>query len=95
MIVGVLGNVTVLIHTIFSNKEKTATSYLAGNLAMTDLLVCLTFYPIWIIEFIQTMLNVNSDLDFPVIKPTNEKFRVGLSLQFKECYLLKPDDVVL
>ena len=63
MIIGVLGNVTVVIYTIFSNKEKTATSYLVGNLAFADLLVCLTFYPIWIIEFIQTMLNIDSDQD--------------------------------
>ena len=60
MIIGVLGNVTVIIHTIFSNKEKTATSYLVGNLALADL-VCLTFYPTWIIEFIQTMLNIDND----------------------------------
>ena len=63
MIIGVLGNVTVIIHTIFSNKEKTATSYLVGNLALADLLVCLTFYPVWIIEFIQIMLNIDSDQD--------------------------------
>ena len=63
MIVGVLGNVTVIIHTIFSSKEKTATSYLIGNLALADLLVCLTFYPIWIIEFIQIMLNIENDQD--------------------------------
>ena len=63
MIIGVLGNVTVLIHTIFCNKEKTATSYLVGNLAFADLLMCLTFYPTWIIEFIQTMLNIVNDQD--------------------------------
>ena len=63
MIIGVLGNVTVITHTIFWNKEKTATSYLIGNLALADLLVCLTFYPIWIIEFIQTVLNIDSDQD--------------------------------
>ena len=63
MIVGVLGNVTVIIHTIFSCKEKTTTSYLVGNLALADLLVCLTFYPIWIVEFIQTILNIDSDQD--------------------------------
>ena len=34
MIIGVLGNVTVIIYTILVNKEKTATSYLVGNLAM-------------------------------------------------------------
>ena len=63
MIIGVLGNVTVIIHTIFSNKEKTATSYLVGNLALADLLVCLTLYPIWIIEFIQIMLSIDNDQD--------------------------------
>ena len=63
MIIGVLGNVTVIIHTVFSNKEKTATSYLVGNLALADLLVCLTFYPTWIIEFVQIMLNIKNDQD--------------------------------
>ena len=61
MIVGVLGNVTVIIHTIFLNRRKTATSYLIGNLALADLLVCLTLYPIWTIEFIQTLLNIDSN----------------------------------
>ena len=61
MIVGVVGNVTVIIYTIFLSNEKTATSYLAGNLALADLLVSLTFYPMWIIEFIQTMLNIDSN----------------------------------
>ena len=63
MIIGVLGNITVIIYTIVLNKEKTATSYLVGNLALADLLVCLTFYPIWIIEFILTILNIESDQD--------------------------------
>ena len=61
MITGVLGNVTVIMYTIFLNKEKTATSYLVGNLALADLLVCVTFYPIWILEFIQTMLNIDNN----------------------------------
>ena len=63
MIIGVLGNVTVIINTIFSSKEKTATSYLVGNLALADLIVCLTLYPAWIIEFIQIILNIDSDQD--------------------------------
>ncbi len=63
MIIGVLGNITVIIYTMFLSKEKTATSYLVGNLALADLLVCLTFYPIWIIEFIQIILNIDSDQD--------------------------------
>ena len=57
MIIGVLGNVTVIIHTIFSNKEKTCSDILLG----WKLGVCLTFYPTWIIEFIQTMLNIDND----------------------------------
>ena len=63
MIIGVFGNMTVMIHTIFLSKEKTATSYLVGNLALADLLVCLTFYPIWIVEFIQIILNIDGDQD--------------------------------
>ncbi|XP_028398882.1 alpha-1B adrenergic receptor-like [Dendronephthya gigantea] len=63
MIIGVLGNLTVLIYTVFLNKEKTATSYLMGNLALADLLMCVTFYPIWIVEFIQTILNIDGDQD--------------------------------
>ena len=61
MIIGVLGNVTVMIYTIFLNKEKTATSYLVGNLALADLLVCLTLYPIWIVEFIRIILKIDID----------------------------------
>ena len=63
IIIGVLENVTVILCTIFWSKEKTATSYLIANLALADLLVCLTFYPLWIIEFIQTILNIESDQD--------------------------------
>ena len=63
MIIGLGGNTTVIIYTIFFNKEKTMTSYLVGNLALADLLMCLTYYPIWIIEIIETILNVDSDQD--------------------------------
>ena len=63
MIIGVFGNVTVIMYTIFLKKEKTATSYLVGNLALADLLVCLTFYPIWIIEFVHILLNIDNDQD--------------------------------
>ena len=61
MIVGVLGNITVIIYTIFRNKEKEPTSYLVANLALADLLVCLTFYPIWMTEFLQIILNIDSN----------------------------------
>ena len=61
--IGVTGNIAVIIYNIFMLKEKTATSYLIANLALADLLVCLTFYPIWIVEFIQTILEIDSDQD--------------------------------
>ena len=63
MIIGVLGNITIIIYTILLSKEKTATSYLVGNLTLADLLVCITFYPISIIELIHTIMNVDSDQD--------------------------------
>ena len=63
MIIGILGNMTVLTYTIFLSKEKTATSYLIANLALADLLVCLTFYPIWIVEYLQVILNIENDQD--------------------------------
>ena len=63
MIIGIVGNLTVIFYTIFLSKEKTATSYLAGNLALADLLVCLIFYPVWITGFIQTILSIESDQD--------------------------------
>ena len=73
MIIGVLGNIVVIIYTIFVSKEKTATSYLVGNLALADLLVCLTFYPLWISEFTQTILNIDSDQDLfcKLTRPTS------------------------
>ena len=64
MIIGVFGNVTLIMYTIFLKKEKTATSYLVGNLALADLLVCLTFYPVWITEFVLILLNIDNDQDF-------------------------------
>ena len=59
MTIGVLGNVTVIIYTIFLSKERTA-----RNLAWSDLRACLTFYPIWIIEFVHRILSsIDSDQD--------------------------------
>ena len=62
MIIGVLGN-SVTIYTVFLSKGKTTTAYLMGNLALADLLVCLTLYPMWIAEFIQIVLNIDNDHD--------------------------------
>ena len=64
MFIGVFGNIAVIILTRtskFWSKEKTKTSYLIGNLALADLLVCVTLYPTWIVEFVLTILDIESD----------------------------------
>ena len=64
MFIGVCGNIAVIILTRtskFWSKEKTNTSYLVGNLALADLLMCLTLYPTWIVEFILTIYGIESD----------------------------------
>ena len=64
MFIGVCGNIAVIILTRtskFWSKEKTETSYLVGNLALADLLMFLTLYPTWIVEFTLTLLNIESD----------------------------------
>ena len=64
MIIGVCGNIAVIILTRtskFWSKEKAEASYLVGNLALADLLMCLTLYPAWIVESIFAILNVQSD----------------------------------
>ena len=64
MFIGVCGNIVVIILTRTSkvwSKEKTETSYLVGNLALADLLMCLTFYPAWIVEFTLTIMDIESD----------------------------------
>ena len=64
MFIGVCGNIAVIILTRtskFWSKEKTETSYLVGNLALADHLMCLTLYPTWIVAFILTIMNIESD----------------------------------
>ena len=64
MFIGVCGNIVVIILTRtskFWSKEKRETSYLVGNLALADLLMCLTLYPAWIVEFTLTILDIESD----------------------------------
>ena len=48
---GVLGNLSVIIYNLYVNNNKTQTSYFVTNLALADLLTCLSVYPIWAAEF--------------------------------------------
>ena len=63
-VVGVLGNIGVIIYNVFMNKEKSPTTWLIVNLSVTDLLVCLTIYPIWIFELLQIVNDVHNDEEF-------------------------------
>ena len=61
MCIGITGNIAVIVCNISMAKEQAATDYLIRNLALADLLTCLTFYPVWIVEFTKTILGVDSD----------------------------------
>ncbi len=64
IVFGVLGNIGVIIINVFMNKEKSPTTWLIVNLSITDLLVCLTIYPIWIVELVQIVSGIQSDEKF-------------------------------
>lgn len=64
IVCGVLGNLGVIIFNIFLNNSKTPTTYLVVNLAVADLLACLTIYPIWIIEFVQIITGIDGNETF-------------------------------
>ncbi|XP_028398850.1 alpha-1D adrenergic receptor-like [Dendronephthya gigantea] len=51
LIIGILGNMAVIIYNIYLNQDKTSSSWLVANLAIADLLVCLTLYPMKILAF--------------------------------------------
>ena len=65
LICGVTGNGCVIIYNVFLNRNKTPSSSLVVNLAITDILFCLFLYPMWIVEFVKVTAGVASDLDTP------------------------------
>lgn len=50
LVLGILGNVGVVVYNIFINHKKTPTTYFVVNLAVSDILVCCTFFPTWILK---------------------------------------------
>ena len=64
IVFGISGNIGVIIYNVLLNNDKSPTTWLIVNLSVSDLLVCLTFYPIWIIELIQILTGVYSDEEF-------------------------------
>ena len=52
IIAGIIGNVGVIAYNILVNHSKTPTTYFVVNLAISDIIVCLIFFPTWLIESI-------------------------------------------
>ena len=61
LIVGILGNVCVIIYNVFLNHSKTPTSYFVVILAINDFFACCIIYPIWMTTFIRSALGITSD----------------------------------
>ena len=61
IVVGVLGNLSVIIYNVFLNHDKTPTSFFVVNLAITDVFACVSIYPIWIVEFAQILNHIDAD----------------------------------
>ena len=50
LILGVLGNIGVILYNIFMNHSKTPTTYFVVNLAVSDIIVCCAFFITWIVK---------------------------------------------
>ena len=61
LIVGILGNVCVIIYNVFLNHSKTPSSYLVVNLAINDFFACCIIYPIWMTTFMRSALGITTD----------------------------------
>jgi hypothetical protein len=64
IIVGIIGNVGVIAYNIFMNHSKTPATYFVVNLAISDIIVCLTFFPPWLVEFISILIDTERDRVF-------------------------------
>jgi uncharacterized protein YacL len=61
IIIGIFGNVGVIAYNIFMNHSKTPTTYFLVNLAISDIIVCLTFFPPWVFEFTSILTEKAND----------------------------------
>ena len=62
IIVGVTGNIGVIVYNIFMNHSKTPTTYFVVNLAISDIIVCLTFFPLSLVKNISILGNIKNNL---------------------------------
>lgn len=61
IIVGIIGNVGVIAYNVFMNHSKTPTTYFVINLAMADIIVCVTFFPPWLVQKISLLVDGDTD----------------------------------
>ena len=61
IIVGILGNVGVIAYNILMNYSKTPTTYFVVNLAISDIIVCLTFFPPWSLKYASIVTGTESN----------------------------------
>ena len=61
IIAGILGNAGVVVYNVSMNHSKTPTTYFVVNLAISDILVCLAYFPPWIFEYISMLTNHHDD----------------------------------
>jgi hypothetical protein len=81
IIVGILGNVGVIVYNIFMNQSKTPTTYFLVNLAVSDILVCVTYFPPWIFEFISVLTEKeNTRILICQIRITSSYTSIALSI---------------
>ena len=59
--IGLVGNIAILIYNIFLVETKTPTTYFVVNLSISDIIVCCSFYPSWMVEFINILAGKDSN----------------------------------
>ena len=55
IIIGILGNVGVIAYNVYMNHSKTPTTYFIVNLAISDIIVCLSYFPPWLVHLILSL----------------------------------------
>ena len=81
ILVGSIGNFGVIGYNIFMNHSKTPTTYFIVNLAISDVIVCLVFFPPWLAKYISLFLDLESNFKLIcVIGKISSITSLGLSI---------------
>jgi hypothetical protein len=79
LLLGVCGNCGVIHHALM-NYDMTPNSVLVSNLAVTDLLVCLTTYPIWMADMIEYIQGIDENVEFCKFSHSSGCVALGLAV---------------